>query len=75
VLGTLEGRGLLKRTKSKADGRLVLVQLTPAGRKMMDILFPEFNHAEQFVVETLATESINEVALHLREITVHLEPK
>lgn len=73
VLGTLEGRGLLKRTKSKADGRLVIVQLTSAGRKLMDRLFPEFNREEKYVVETLTAGAKKEVADHLREITRHLE--
>ena len=73
VLGTLEGRGLLKRTKSKQDGRLVIVQLTASGRKLMDRLFPEFNREEKYVVETLTASAKKEVADHLREITRHLE--
>ncbi len=73
VLGTLEGRGLLKRTKSKEDGRLVIVKLTPVGRKLMDKLFPEFNREEKFVVETLNSKATQDVADHLREITRHLE--
>lgn len=73
VLGTLEGRGLLKRNKSPQDGRLVIVRLTPAGRKMMDKLFPEFNREEKYVVGTLDAKATGEVADHLREITRHLE--
>jgi DNA-binding MarR family transcriptional regulator len=73
VLGTLEGRGLLKRNKSKEDGRLVIVKLTPVGRKLMDKLFPEFNREEKFVVETLNSKATQDVADHLREITRHLE--
>jgi DNA-binding MarR family transcriptional regulator len=73
VLGTLEGRGLLKRNKSPEDGRLVIVRLTPTGRKMMDKLFPEFNREEKYVVETLSAKATGEVADHLREMTRHLE--
>ena len=73
VLGTLESRGLVKRSKSKDDGRLVIVQLTAAGRKLMDKLFPEFNREEKYVVETLNATAKKEVADHLREITRHLE--
>ncbi len=73
VLGTLEGRGLLKRSKSEQDGRLVLVNLTDVGRELMNRLFPEFNLEEIHVVETLSEQSKREVADHLREITRHLE--
>ncbi|MFM5904343.1 MAG: MarR family winged helix-turn-helix transcriptional regulator [Microbacteriaceae bacterium] len=73
VLGTLESRGLLKRSKSKDDGRLVIVKLTPSGRKLMDKLFPEFNREEKYVVESLSSKATQEVADHLREITRHLE--
>jgi DNA-binding MarR family transcriptional regulator len=50
VLATLERRGLLRRTKSDADGRLVLVSLTPSGKRLIMSMFPKIN-AE----ETLAT--------------------
>ncbi len=73
VLGTLEGRGLLTREKSKDDGRLVIVKMTPAGRKLMDRLFPAFNTEEKFVVETLGESAERHTADHLREITRHLE--
>ena len=35
VMQTLEGRGLITRTRSSKDGRLVLVKLTAKGRKMI----------------------------------------
>ncbi len=73
VLGTLEGRGLLKRSKSEQDGRLVIVRLTDVGRELMGRLFPEFNLEEIHVVETLSSQSKKELADHLREITRHLE--
>jgi DNA-binding MarR family transcriptional regulator len=60
---------LLTREKSKADGRLVLVKLTPAGRKMMDKLFPEFNQHESELVSVLPNASKTEVAEALRKIT------
>lgn len=69
VLGTLEGRKLLTREKSLEDGRLVLVKLTPEGRKMMDKLFPEFNQHESKLVSVLTKAKKIETAEALRKIT------
>jgi DNA-binding MarR family transcriptional regulator len=69
VLNTLEGRKLLTREKSQSDGRLVLVKLTPAGRKMMEKLFPEFNQHESELVSVLPTANKSLVAESLRMIT------
>jgi hypothetical protein len=73
VLTTLEGRGYLKRVKSKQDGRLVIVNLTAKGRTLMDKLFPEFNKEEKYVVETLKAADKKSLADDLRELTRHLE--
>lgn len=69
VLGTLEGRKLLTREKSKEDGRLVLVKLTASGRKLMDKLFPEFNRHESELASVIAKGKKQEVAEALRLIT------
>lgn len=69
VLGTLEARKLLTREKSKEDGRLVLVKLSPAGRKMMDKLFPEFNQHESELVSVLNKTNKIATAEALRKIT------
>jgi DNA-binding MarR family transcriptional regulator len=69
VLGTLEGRKLLSREKSKEDGRLVLVKLTASGRKLMDKLFPEFNRHESEVTSVLNKSKKQEIAEALRLIT------
>ncbi|MDE2386356.1 MAG: MarR family transcriptional regulator [Actinomycetales bacterium] len=73
VLSTLENRKLAIRKKSKDDGRLVLVELTPAGRKLMKELFPEFNQQEQFVSGVLAAEGQDSMAEALRLITKNIE--
>ena len=69
VLATLEGRGLLTRTRGKHDGRLVVVELTPAGKRMMKRLFPEFNAAEREVTRLIAKEHLGDAAQYLRTIT------
>ncbi|MCX8528540.1 MAG: MarR family transcriptional regulator [Rhodoluna sp.] len=73
VLTTLEGRGLVTRSKSESDGRLVLVTLTNKGRKMMDTLFPEFNANEKEVAGVVSAAKQKELADLLRAITVGVE--
>src|SRR4249920_672060 len=43
VMTTMESRGLVIRRKDPKDGRIVVVRLTPAGRRMIETLFPKFN--------------------------------
>lgn len=75
VLTTLEGRGLVTRSKSETDGRLVLVSLTDKGRKMMDVLFPEFNANEKEVAGVVSEARQKDLADLLRLITVGVEKK
>lgn len=69
VLSTLEGRGLLTRERSTVDGRLVLVELTPSGRRLMRRLFPQFNAQEQIVVSAIPDDRLPEAASLLRLLT------
>ena len=73
VLGTLEGRGLVPREKSTTDGRLVIVQLTDAGRTLMDKLFPKFNKQEQEIAGAMSHDSRVAVAEALRLLTKRVE--
>ena len=73
VLSTLENRKLLVRKKSKTDGRLVLVELTAAGRKLMKDLLPKFNEQEAYLASVLSATSQDATAEALRKITAHLE--
>ena len=73
VLSTLENRKLAVRKKSKDDGRLVLVELTPAGRKLMKELFPEFNAQERFVAEAVSASAQDDLADALRKLTSNIE--
>jgi DNA-binding MarR family transcriptional regulator len=68
VLTTLESRGLLERSRGKTDGRLVTVSLTPAGRRLMKRLFPEFNAEERNVTRYLEGEAKQQTAGHLRSL-------
>jgi len=68
VLTTLEGRELVTRERSTADGRLVLVRLTPSGRRLMKRLFPEFNAQEQIVVSAIPRDQMGDAAEMLRRL-------
>ena len=68
VLTTLEGRGLVSRSRSETDGRLVMVKLTPAGRRLMKKLFPKFNAEERFVVANINPKDRADAADMLRAI-------
>ena len=69
VLTTLEGRGLVTRERSAEDGRLVLVRLTPAGRRLMKRLFPAFNEQEKQVASALDPDQLPQAAEMLRRLT------
>jgi DNA-binding MarR family transcriptional regulator len=73
VLTTLEKMGLAKRSRSAEDGRLVIVTLLPAGHKLMEKLFPEFNKHEVEVVEPVAKGQRRALADSLRAITAKIE--
>ncbi len=53
VVGTLEGRGLVRRRRDDVDGRLVQVSATPDGEALMLAVFARFNEGEARVVASL----------------------
>lgn len=68
VMKTLEGRGLLRRRGDRADGRRVLVSLSPAGRRVVDEIMPRFNRHEALVAQALTDDEKIELARGLRVI-------
>ena len=66
VLSTLEGRGLVTRRRGETDGRLVIVELTPAGKRLMKRLFPKFNEQEQAVCRLIPADQQELAAQFLR---------
>ena len=73
VLTTLEKLGYAKRSRSSKDGRLVIVTLQPAGHKLMETLFPEFNRHEVEVVEAVPKSQRTALADALRAITAKID--
>lgn len=73
VLKTLEAKKLAKRRKSTDDGRLVLVELTTKGEKLMRQLFPLFNEQEAALVASLSSSEKTTSAEALRKVTSLIE--
>ena len=68
VVTTLEGRGFVRRKKDTHDGRMVLVSLTPAGRRKIEQLFPSFNAEEVLVTAHLDDGEQDALARLLRSM-------
>jgi DNA-binding MarR family transcriptional regulator len=73
VAGTLQSRGLLRRRPYPADGRRVLLSLTPKARQLMEGLFPDFNRHEAQAVTPLDDAELEVLTRALRKIVQHLE--
>ena len=68
VVTTLEGRGFVRRRKDERDGRMVLVSLTPVGRRKIEGLFPRYNAEEVAVTEHLSPDDQDALARLLRSM-------
>jgi DNA-binding MarR family transcriptional regulator len=68
VVGTLERRGFVQRTRSVEDGRMVRVSLTRAGQRKIEQLFPRFNAEEVAVTAHLSGEDQEQLARTLRSM-------
>jgi DNA-binding MarR family transcriptional regulator len=68
VLATLHRRRLVRRRKATIDGRVVLVSLTPSGRRKIEDLFPRFNLEEARLASVLAPAEQEDLASMLRSL-------
>ncbi len=68
VVSTLQRRRFVRRKKAAEDGRIVLVSLTPSGRRTIEELFPRFNAEEASVASALTVEEQERVAAMLRSL-------
>lgn len=73
VVSTLEGRRLVRRRRGDGDRRLVLVSLTPSGRRAIERLFPRFNREEAAVTAHLTAAQQEDLAGLLRSIVRTLD--
>jgi DNA-binding MarR family transcriptional regulator len=56
VLARLEQRGLVERTRSEADRRMVLARLTRNGEELVERMHPAMARAQERLLETLDDE-------------------
>jgi DNA-binding MarR family transcriptional regulator len=68
VLATLHRRRLVRRRRGEGDGRVVLVSLTPSGRRKIEELFPRFNAEEARLASVLSDEDQERFASMLRTL-------
>jgi MarR family transcriptional regulator, organic hydroperoxide resistance regulator len=73
VVTTLEGRRLVRRRRGAGDGRLVVVSLTPSGRRTIERLFPRFNQEEAAVTAHLEPAEQEALASLLRSVVRALD--
>jgi DNA-binding MarR family transcriptional regulator len=73
VLSTLQRRRFVRRKKAAEDGRVVLVSLTPSGRKKIEELFPRFNSEEAGIAAALSAEEQDRLASMLRVLLRSLD--
>lgn len=68
-LDKLEEAGLIRRKPSEKDGRSIIVELTPAGRKKIETAFRDEMDIENKMVESLSDSERNELVRLLRKLT------
>jgi DNA-binding MarR family transcriptional regulator len=73
VVNTLERRSLVRRGPHATDGRLVLVKLTPRGRRLIASLFPRVNAEEVAAASALTEKEQEQLARLLRKVTGTLD--
>lgn len=71
-LDRLEERGLVERSPSDADRRSVVVQLTDAGRALVDAALPDHVATEERLLAGLGAEQRELLASTLRTLLEHL---
>nr|WP_204332488.1 MarR family transcriptional regulator [Geodermatophilus sabuli] len=71
-LDRLEEKGLITRTRSEADGRAVVVTLTPSGRAALDAALPDHLETERRLLEALPGADRDRLADLLRRLLVAL---
>jgi DNA-binding MarR family transcriptional regulator len=75
VISTLQRRRFVRRRKGSSDGRVVLLSLTPSGRRKIEELFPRFNGEEARVASALSAEQQTELASLLRSLSREVDSR
>ncbi len=72
ILDALESKGLVRRERSGADGRMSLVGITAAGRKLLERLLPEHFAAERAMASSLTANEKELLISLLGRLQLHL---
>jgi DNA-binding MarR family transcriptional regulator len=73
VVKTLADRGWITRIPSQEDRRLVSLELTEAGRELLDELYPKFNQVESAIVSGFAPDELADLTDSLRRFVTQVE--
>ncbi|MDX6326123.1 MAG: hypothetical protein QOK15_2477, partial [Nocardioidaceae bacterium] len=73
VVKTLEARGWMEKRGREDDRRLVELRLTPAGKALMEDLYPKFNSIESRVTRNISETQQKAMTRSLREIVTAIE--
>jgi DNA-binding MarR family transcriptional regulator len=72
ILDALEARGLVRRDRSGADGRMSLIAISATGRKLLDRLLPEHFAAERAMASVLSANEKELLISLLGRLQVHM---
>lgn len=72
ILNSLEAKGLVRRERSGADGRMTLIVIAAAGRKLLDGLLPEHFAAERAMASVLGANEKELLISLLGRLQLHL---
>jgi DNA-binding MarR family transcriptional regulator len=72
-LAALERAGLVSRVPAPTDGRSMLVELTPRGRRLVDDLAPDYLALERRLLAALDADQEANLAAALRTLLLDLE--
>ncbi|SRR6266536_1657553 len=75
ILDGLEARGLVRRERSAADGRMSLVAITGAGERLLVALLPEHFAAERSMVSCLTANEKELLVSLLGRLQAHLQAR
>jgi DNA-binding MarR family transcriptional regulator len=72
ILDALEAKGLIRRDRSDSDGRMSLIVITEAGRKLLNRLLPEHFAAERALASCLGANEKELLITLLGRLQLHL---
>src|SRR5258708_11741158 len=72
ILDALEAKGLVRRDRSGADGRMSLIAITAAGKKLLDGLLPEHFAAERAMASVLGANEKDMLISLIGPLQLHL---